>query len=252
MKLQVLHVDDESDIREVVELALGFEADFTTRSCSSGKEALHAVADYPPDIILLDVMMPVMDGPATLARLREDPGTANIPVLFMTARVQARELDVFYSLGAVGVIAKPFDPMTLATSVRAHVPSAPSFDIRLEALRNTFLRRAENDAAALSECRLMMESGNALLTTWIEIKNVAHGLAGAGGIFGFQDISDAAASLEEAIILEHVSNFDEISHALDCLLVCIELTKRRQMEMRPLPVKAYAQPRRRVRIIDGP
>jgi two-component system OmpR family response regulator len=239
MRLQVLHVDDESDIREVVELALGFEPDFTTRSCSSGKEALHAVADFPPDIILLDVMMPVMDGPTTLACLRDNPGTANIPVLFMTARVQARELDAFYSLGAVGVIAKPFDPMTLAASVRAHVPPAPSFDIRLDALRAAFLRRTEKDAVALSERRSTMESGKAILTTWSEIKNVAHGLAGAAGIFGFHDISNAAASLEEAITPEDaVSNFDEISHALDCLLVCIELTKRRQVERRPFPVKA--------------
>src|ERR1700710_2245642 len=74
-----------------------------------------------PDIILLDVMMPVMDGAATLARLRANPVTAGIPVVFMTARAQSRELDLFRSLGAVGVIPKPFNPMTLAASVRAYI-----------------------------------------------------------------------------------------------------------------------------------
>jgi CheY-like chemotaxis protein len=72
-------------------------------------------------MILCDVMMPGMDGPATLARLRESPQTVNTPVVFMTARGQAHEIEHFKSLGAVGVIAKPFDPMTLAESVRNHL-----------------------------------------------------------------------------------------------------------------------------------
>ena len=101
-------------------MSLGLDPDFVTRSCGSGHEALAIAADWPPDIILLDVMMPVMDGPATLAQLRRNPQTAEIPVVFMTARAQTRELDLFRSLGAVGVIPKPFDPMTLAASVRSY------------------------------------------------------------------------------------------------------------------------------------
>ena len=122
--LRVLHVDDEPDIREVVEISLGLDPDFETRSCGSGREALAVSADWPPDLILLDVMMPVMDGPATLARLRDNAGTAAIPVVFMTARAQTREIDLFRSLGAVGVIPKPFDPMTLAASVRTYMRPA--------------------------------------------------------------------------------------------------------------------------------
>ena len=122
--LRVLHVDDEPDIREVVEISLSLDPDLVTQSCDSGQEALTIAADWSPDLILLDVMMPVMDGPATLARLRDNAQTTGIPVVFMTARAQTRELDHFRSLGAVGVIPKPFDPMTLAASVRSYMRPA--------------------------------------------------------------------------------------------------------------------------------
>jgi CheY-like chemotaxis protein len=122
--LRILHVDDEPDIREVVELSLGLDPAFSVRSCASGADALAMAAEWSPDMILCDVMMPVMDGPATLARLRECPHTVNTPVVFMTARAQTRELEYFKSLGAIGVIPKPFDPMTLANAVRCHLRSA--------------------------------------------------------------------------------------------------------------------------------
>jgi two-component system OmpR family response regulator len=119
--MRILHVDDEADIREVVELSLGLDPAFSVRSCASGADAIAEAAKWCPDMILCDVMMPGMDGPATLARLRESPQTVNTPVVFMTARGQAHEIEHFKSLGAVGVIAKPFDPMTLAESVRNHL-----------------------------------------------------------------------------------------------------------------------------------
>lgn len=119
--LRVLHIDDEADIREVVAISLGLDPEFAVRGCASGEAGLADAAQYPPHIILLDVMMPVMDGPATLGQLRKNPQTADIPVVFMTARAQTRELDHFKSLGAIGVIPKPFDPMTLAASVRMHI-----------------------------------------------------------------------------------------------------------------------------------
>src|ERR1700680_2664396 len=113
---RVLHIDDEVDIREVVAICLDYE--FEVPRCASGKDELLAAGECRPDLILLDVMMPVMDGPATLRHLQDNPRTAGIPVVFMTARAQTRELDHFKSLGAAGVIVKPFDPMTLAASVR--------------------------------------------------------------------------------------------------------------------------------------
>jgi CheY-like chemotaxis protein len=118
--LRVLHVDDEPDIREVVELSLGLDPEFTVRSCPSGSDAIAAAAEWSPDLILLDVMMPGMDGPTTLSHLKASPKTSSIPVIFMTARAQQRELEQFRALGANGVIPKPFDPLTLAASVRRY------------------------------------------------------------------------------------------------------------------------------------
>jgi two-component system OmpR family response regulator len=120
--IRLLHVDDEPDIREIVEISLMRDPIFETRSCDSGVEGIAVAAEWLPNLILLDVMMPAMDGPATLTRLRDNPRTAAIPVIFMTARAQTREFDRFRSLGAVGVIAKPFDPLTLARSIRAYAP----------------------------------------------------------------------------------------------------------------------------------
>jgi CheY-like chemotaxis protein len=221
--LRILHVDDEADIREVVQISLGFDLGFVTRSCGSGQEALAATLDWRPDIILLDVMMPVMDGPATMSRLRENAQTATIPVVFMTARAQTRELDRFRALGAVGVILKPFDPMTLAASVRSFVPLS---DDPFEELRGAFLQRVQKDANALTSLRLALQDGSRATDALSGIKHIAHGLAGAGGIFGFVEISDTAAALEDEVVhgLTGSGSGERIVPALDRLLSRLETT----------------------------
>ena len=120
---RLLHVEDEADIREVVEISLSLDPAIVLKSCACGADALTAAADWGPDVILMDMMMPEMDGAETLSHLRENARTAKIPVVFMTARAQSTEMEHFLSLGAAGVIAKPFDPMTLATAVRAYLPA---------------------------------------------------------------------------------------------------------------------------------
>lgn len=116
---RILYVEDEPDIQAVAKLALEMVGGFTVKICSSGDEALREAAAFAPDMILLDVMMPGIDGPATLKGLREQPALSQVPVAFMTAKVQANEINQYKSLGALDVIAKPFDPMTLADRVRA-------------------------------------------------------------------------------------------------------------------------------------
>ena len=115
----VMYVEDDPDIQMVAQMALEVVGGLALRACGSGLEAVQAAsAGVVPDLILLDVMMPGMDGPATLAELRKLPATAATPVIFMTAKVQTAEVAYYKSIGAIGVIAKPFDPMLLAQQVR--------------------------------------------------------------------------------------------------------------------------------------
>lgn len=116
---RILYVEDEPDIQTVARLALETLGGFTVQICSSGDEALQRAPGFQPQLILLDVMMPVMDGPSTLKMLRALPQFAGTPVVFMTAKVQPSEVAHYLGLGAVDVIAKPFDPMTLSTQVQA-------------------------------------------------------------------------------------------------------------------------------------
>ena len=189
--IRILHVDDEPDIREIVDMSLGLNPDFEVRSCASGMEALVTAAEWSPFLIMLDVMMPDMDGPTTLTHLRENPATADIPVLFMTARAQSREVEHFISLGAQGVISKPFDPMTLAFLVRSHLQA-----VRLGNLRPVFLRRAGIRRHALGACRsaLARAADPASARGGAKVRTIAPGLAGAAGLFGFDHIGDDAAA----------------------------------------------------------
>ena len=115
---RIMYVDDEPDIRTIVDLVLRTLEGFSLTLCGSGPEALRRAPEVLPQLILLDVMMPGMDGPETLRALRALPATAAVPVVFVTAKIQPAEVARFRELGAAEVIAKPFDPMALAGQVR--------------------------------------------------------------------------------------------------------------------------------------
>ena len=115
---RILYVEDDPDIQAIAMMVLETINGFVMEACSSGSEALAKAVQFNPDLVLLDVMMPGMDGPETLKGLREFPELASVPVVFMTAKVQPQEVAGYLTLGAVGVIAKPFDPMTLAQELR--------------------------------------------------------------------------------------------------------------------------------------
>jgi two-component system OmpR family response regulator len=116
---RILMVEDEPDIQAVAQIALETVGGLQVEICSSGREALDRVASVAPDLVLMDVMMPGLDGPSTLQALRANPATAAFPIIFMTAKVQSHEVSRYIGLGALGVIAKPFDPMTLASTIRS-------------------------------------------------------------------------------------------------------------------------------------
>ncbi|MCY0094635.1 response regulator [Hoeflea ulvae] len=117
--INILYVEDDESIAQVVMMALEELGGFTAMHCDGGQKALDAVAGFAPQLILMDVMMPRMSGPETLENLKQMPEARDIPVVFMTAKVQTHEKEYYRSLGAVGVIAKPFDPMTLSDQVTA-------------------------------------------------------------------------------------------------------------------------------------
>jgi CheY-like chemotaxis protein len=114
---RVLIIDDDDGIREVAKMSLELVAGWEVATAGSGPEGLERARESRPEGILLDVMMPGMDGPATLSALREDAAIAETPVIFLTAKVQAAERTRFAEMDVAGLIAKPFDPMKLASQV---------------------------------------------------------------------------------------------------------------------------------------
>lgn len=115
---KILYVEDEPDIQMIARVALENVGGYELCVCSSGAEALEKAEAFAPDMLLLDVMMPDMDGPTTLVELRKISSIANKPVIFMTAKVQPQEVEYLKSLNVADVIAKPFDPMGLANQIR--------------------------------------------------------------------------------------------------------------------------------------
>jgi CheY-like chemotaxis protein len=117
MQKHILLIDDEEDIREVVALSLETVAGWRVTSAGSGQQGMELARTASPDAVLLDVMMPGQDGPATLRLLQSDTTTARIPVIFLTAKVQSLERERLRGAGAAGFLSKPFNPMTLAAEI---------------------------------------------------------------------------------------------------------------------------------------
>jgi CheY-like chemotaxis protein len=113
-------IDDEIDILDVAQIALETVGGYTVSTCKSGKEGIEKIVSVKPDLILLDVMMPGLDGPATFRQINQIDELGHVPIIFMTAKVQPKEVTLYTDMGALGVITKPFDPMKLAHEVQGH------------------------------------------------------------------------------------------------------------------------------------
>ncbi len=116
--LRILYLEDDPLISELTILALQDMGGLIVHHCSSGQEAIEQAADFVPQMLLFDVMLPIMDGPQTYDRIKRLPGCGDVPVIFMTAKAQKHQEQAYLELGACGVIAKPFDPLTLADQLR--------------------------------------------------------------------------------------------------------------------------------------
>lgn len=203
----VLYVDDEPDIRQIVQIALGLSNDLTVHTGESGAQALDLARKLHPDVVLLDVMMPGLDGPGTLHKMRSDPSIAHIPVIFVTAKAMPREVALFRELGAVGVIAKPFDPMQLVQQLRslwesrdADVPPLEEYSDKAKLQRHLvqlggrFLQRTRDEAVLLHTLAEHAYDGDPIVIEQIE--RLAHKIHGSGSMFGYAGVSACAGDLE--------------------------------------------------------
>ena len=195
-----LIVEDDPAISHVVQLALERVAGWRTWIAGDGETALAIAEAEQPDVVVLDVMLPRLSGPETLRRLASHPSTTAIPVVFMTARVQPHERARYAELGAVGVVAKPFDPMVLGHEIQELVDGAASGDPcragpsdapgRPEIVE----RRARELVTALEKCvdDIHGDGGRHAL-------ELAHKLRGAAGTFGAPEVGLWAGQAEDAL-----------------------------------------------------
>jgi two-component system, OmpR family, response regulator len=207
----VLYVDDDPDICAVVAATLKAIADIGVHAALSGEAAIELARELMPDLILMDVMMPGLDGPSTLIRMRGYPAIAGIPVIFLTAKVLPTEVAQLLKMGAIGVIGKPFDPTRLCGDILSLWKSVA----RVRALQETrgiaavlpepsqaplpsgFLERARDDVVRLRQMLRRIVPGDR--RTLEEMERVAHSIHGAAAMFGFPPVSSCGGALESLV-----------------------------------------------------
>jgi two-component system OmpR family response regulator len=226
----VLYVDDDPDICEVVRTTLHLIGGLTVHTAGSGEQAIDIAHERRPDVILMDVMMPGLDGPSTFERMRSSPSLASIPVIFMTAKVLPSEVASLLSSGAIGVICKPFDPLALCDDLFALYGNAgtceiarapdgqPDVTAQVGALANSFLQRARGDVSRLREMLEQVRRGKQ--PEFKEIERLAHSIHGAGAMFGFPEVSVSAGAIERlaeaAASSAYASDPGLLQRLLDC------------------------------------
>ncbi len=212
--MKILIIDDDADTRELVQMSLAL-ARMETVTATSGAEGVAKAARDRPDAILLDVMMPFMDGPATLRALRADPRTADIPVLFLTASAMIAEVERLESLDVVGILPKPFDPATLGGRVRTALEksvasrrapplsAAASLPKTLDDLRSAFVKTSLEKAERATELVARLEAKPKDEGAREELMRFFHSLAGIGASHGFVQVTALAKEGElECIALK--------------------------------------------------
>jgi two-component system, OmpR family, response regulator len=206
----VLYVDDDPDICEVVQTTLCVIAGLEVYIAHSGREAIDRAYEFRPDLILMDVMMPGLDGPATLRQMRRHVLIGHIPVAFLTAKVLPAEIARFLEIGAIGVLEKPFDPAKLGSDlrdlwngVRTPINSEISDTTKQRAvppgelLATRFLDRAERNVAQIRD--MLQRAANGDFSAFRNIELVAHSLHGSAAMFGFSKVSTLSGAIERLL-----------------------------------------------------
>ena len=204
----LLYVDDEPDLRIIVQTALNLAQGLTVHTAESGEQGLELARELRPDLLLLDVMMPGLDGPATLKRLRADPELARIPVIFVTAKATPENSMRLRAMGASAVIAKPFDPMQLSAKVlslwqgfavrpepmSSHHGDPVRVREQVAQLAGRFLERTGAQAATLRQLSESLRAGDA--SSVASMHEIAHKIHGSGAMFNFPAVSACAGEIE--------------------------------------------------------
>ena len=212
---RILYVEDDPDIREVARLALEVVGGLTILACESGEDALARFPGFAPDLLLLDVMMPGMDGPTLLGRLHQTAAGRDLPAIFMTAKMQPDEVAALEHIGAIGVIPKPFDPMRLTEEVRAiwtaHQARRPDaataddprkaiIDQTVNRLALRFFHKLPARIAEIGKLWAFLKSAATDRQTLAELHRKVHSLTGTASTFGFAAVAATARSLERALL----------------------------------------------------
>jgi two-component system, OmpR family, response regulator len=202
----VLYVDDDPDICSVVQATLGLVPGLSVHIADSGERAVDLAYELRPDLVLMDVMMPGLDGPSTFRRMRESTLLRKMPVIFMTAKVLPAEIAQLLQLGAIGVIGKPFDPLKLygelfslwsngGTARRSSTESDGPAEVQaqVDSLTVNFLQRAWADVINLAKMIERAQAGDR--SVYGEIARICHSIHGAGAMFGFPRISEQGGAM---------------------------------------------------------
>ena len=224
--MRILLIDDDPGIQAVARLALERVGGFQVRLCGSGREALKAAPEFMPDIVLLDVSMPDMDGPETFEALRKIPQISNIPIVFLTANTQPDDIAGYKKLGAAGVLAKPFDPMKLSEAVSTllkqhNFREETDISARFNMLQEKYAEQIPLKISRLNDLWNRLKSDNFDKPVLKEMHLIAHSLSGSGDTFGFPALSFAANRLElllKDIMKKNIPCTDELISGISTLL----------------------------------
>jgi two-component system OmpR family response regulator len=206
----VLYVDDDPDICAVVHAALGCVAGLNVHTAGSGEQAIDLAYELRPDLILMDVMMPGLDGPSTFKCMREHALLANIPVIFLTAKDRPTEVAHLLQLGAIGVIGKPFDPLKLCDDLFSLWDSADAareiedtgaaqsqVRAKVSSLADRFLERTGCDVVRLRA--IIVRARHEDRSVLEEAQRIGHSIRGAGAMFGFPEVSAVGGTIERLV-----------------------------------------------------
>jgi len=223
---RILYVDDDPETRELVSLGLNQISGLSLMACDSGYQALAMIEDFNPQLILLDAMMPDMDGPATLQKIRQLDSFKHTPVLFITAIGQPDEVKPFIELGALDVIAKPFDPTTLADRLlqiwgekqSSSVVTDASVQASMQALTTAYARKLPEKTAAIKDGWQKLKGNPADQVAFQQLDGLLHTLAGTAATFRFDVIGGLAGDMRGQLHGHTDTNDHMVTERLDGLL----------------------------------